>query len=58
MENTVFKDPKDRQVKHYYPKKKAVTLSTGSGQKEILMAQRNPGEGVLPCKWLMGLAAG
>ena len=45
MENTVFKDPKDRQVKHYYPKKKAVTLSTGSGQKEILMAQRNPGGG-------------
>ena len=44
-EKTVFKDPKDRQVKHYYPKKKAVTLSIGSGQKEILMAQKNPGEG-------------
>ena len=41
--NTVFTDPKDRQVKHYYPKKKAVTLSIGSGQKEILIAQRNPG---------------
>ena len=44
-EKTVFKDPKDRQVKQYYPKKKAVTLSIGSGQKEILMAQKNPGEG-------------
>ena len=35
-ENTVFTDPKDRQVKHYYPNKKAVTLSIGSGQKEFL----------------------
>ena len=42
MENTVFTDPKDRQVKHYYPNKKAATLSIRSGQKEILMAQRNP----------------
>ena len=33
-ENTVFTDSKDRQVKHYYPNKKAVTLSIGSGQKE------------------------
>jgi len=39
--NTVFTDLKDRQVQHYYPTKKAVILSTGSGQKEILMAQRN-----------------
>ena len=31
--NTVFTDPKDRQVKHYYATKKAVTLSTGFGQK-------------------------
>ena len=29
-ENTVFTDPKDCQVKHYSPNKKAVTLSTGS----------------------------
>ena len=29
-ENTVFTDPKDRQVKHYSPNKKAVTLSIGS----------------------------
>ena len=29
-ENTVFKDPKDRQVKHY-PNTKAVTLSNVSG---------------------------
>ena len=25
-ENTVFTDSKDRQVKHYYPEKQAVTL--------------------------------
>ena len=40
-QNTVFTDPKDRQVKHYYPNKKAVTLSIGSGQKEFLRVQRN-----------------
>ena len=34
-------DPKDRQVKHYYPNKKAVTLSIGSDQKEFLRVQRN-----------------
>ena len=36
LENTVFTDPKDRQVKRYYPNKKAVTVSIGSGQKEFL----------------------
>ena len=36
-----FSDPKDRQVKHYYPNKKAVTLSIGSGQNEFLRVQRN-----------------
>ena len=40
-ENTVFTDSKDRQVKHYYPNKKAVTLRIGSGQKEFLRVQRN-----------------
>ena len=40
-ENTVFTDPKDRQVKHYYPNKNAVTLSIGYGQKEFLRAQGN-----------------
>ena len=41
--NTVVTDTKGRQVKHYYiPKKKAVTLSIGSGQlREFLMAQIN-----------------
>ena len=34
-ENTVFTDSKDRQVKHYYPNNKAVTLRTGCGQKEF-----------------------
>ena len=38
---SVFTDPKDSQLKHYYPKKKAVVLSIGSGQKQILMAERN-----------------
>ena len=41
-ENTVFTDTKDRQVKHYYPKKK---VASGSYQqilaKKILMAQRD-----------------
>ena len=45
MQNTVFTDSKDRQVKHYYPNKKAATLNITSGQKEILMAQKNPGGG-------------
>ena len=36
-----FTDPKDRQVKHYYPNKKAVILSIGSGQKEFLRVQSN-----------------
>ena len=40
-DNTVFTDPKDRQVKHYYPNKKAVILSIGSGLKEFLRIQRN-----------------
>ena len=40
-ENTVFTDSKDRQVKHYYPIKKAVTLRIGSGLKEFLRVQRN-----------------
>ena len=40
-ENTVFADPKDRRVKYYYPNKKAVTVSTESGQKEFLRVQRN-----------------
>ena len=40
-ENTVFTEPKDRQGKPYYPNKKAVALSTGSGQKEFLRVQRN-----------------
>ena len=40
-EITVFTDPKDRQVKHYYPNKKAVILSIGSGQKEFLRVQSN-----------------
>ena len=40
--NTVFTDPKDRQVKHHYPPKKTVvTLSIGSGQKEFLRVRRN-----------------
>ena len=40
--NTVFTDPKDRQVKHYYPNKKTVvTLSIESGQKEFLRVQSN-----------------
>ena len=40
--NTVFTDPKDRQVKHYYPNKKTVvTLSIESGQKEFLRVRRN-----------------
>ena len=30
-ENTVFTDSKDRQVKHYYPAKKAVTLRIDVG---------------------------
>ena len=34
-------DPKDRRVKYYYPNKKAVTVSTESGQKEFLRVQRN-----------------
>ena len=38
-ENTVFTDSKDRQVKHYYPIKKAVTLRIGSGLKEFLRVQ-------------------
>ena len=39
---SVFTDPKDRQVKHYYPNKKTVvTLSIGSGQKEFLRVRRN-----------------
>ena len=40
---SVFTDPKDSQLRHYYPKKKAVVLSIGSGQKhvQILMAERN-----------------
>ena len=37
----LFSDPKERQDKHYYPNKKVVTLSIGSGQKEILRVQRN-----------------
>ena len=40
-ENTVFTDRKDRQVKYYYPNKKAVTLSIESGQKEFPRVQRN-----------------
>ena len=36
VEITVFKDPKDRQVKHH-PNKKALTLSIGSGSR----VQRN-----------------
>ena len=40
-ENTVFTDPKDRQVKCYYPNEKAVTLGIESGQKEFLTVQRN-----------------
>ena len=41
-ENTVFTDPKDRQVKHYYSNKKAVvTLRIASGQNEFLRVQRN-----------------
>ena len=40
-ENTVFTDSEDRQVKDYYPNKKAVTLRTGSGQKEFLRVQTN-----------------
>ena len=39
-------DPKDRQVKHYYPEKKAVTLNMWSGEKYIvwfMMAERNHG---------------
>ena len=40
--NTVFTDPKDRQVKHYYPNKNTVvTLSIESGQKEFLRVRRN-----------------
>ena len=38
-ENTVFTDSKDRQVKHYYPIQKAVTLRIGSGLKEFLRVQ-------------------
>ena len=37
---SVFTDPKDCQVKHYYPKKKAVTLRINLAKKK-LMAQRN-----------------
>ena len=37
----VVTDPKGGQNKHYYQRKKTVTLSIGSGQKEFLMAQRN-----------------
>ena len=37
----IFPDPKDRQVKHYYPNKEIVTLSIGSGLKEFLGVQRN-----------------
>ena len=40
-ENTVFTDSEDRQVKDYYPNKKAVTLRIGSGQKEFLRVQTN-----------------
>ena len=44
-ENTCFfhvsTDSEDRQVKDYYPNKKAVTLRIGSGQKEFLRVQRN-----------------
>ena len=36
-----FSGPRDRQVKHYYLNKKAVTLSIGFGQKEFLSVQRN-----------------
>ena len=36
-----FSDPKDRQVKHYYPNKKAVTLSIGSGPKDFRRVKRN-----------------
>ena len=36
-----FTDRKDRQVKNYYPNKKAVTLSIESGQKEFPRVQRN-----------------
>ena len=39
-ENTVFTDSKDRQVKDYYPNKKAVTLRIGSGQKEFLRGSK------------------
>ena len=43
---------------YHGPKKKAATLSIKSGQKEILMAQRNPvrgAGGLFPCKRLMGM---
>ena len=40
-ENTVFTDSEDRQVKDYYPNKKAVTLRIGSGQTEFLRVQTN-----------------
>ena len=36
----VFTDPKDCQVKHYHPKKKAVTLRINLAKKKS-MAQRN-----------------
>ena len=39
--NTVFTDRKDRQVKYYYPNKKAVTHCIESGQKEFPRVQRN-----------------
>ena len=42
--NTVFTDPKDRQVKHYYPKKIAVTLNIGSGQKQFVLISNGPRE--------------
>ena len=40
-ENTVFTDPKDRQVKYYYLNKKALTLSFESGQKEFLRVEKS-----------------
>ena len=49
--NTVFTDPKDRQVKHYYPNKKTVvTLSIESGQKRISEGSKKSAIFLL-CTW-------